>query len=38
MKKDQRIIEMRAVIENVNELEWSVFPSLHHGKEGWPSD
>src|SRR5438552_746551 len=22
----------------VNELESSVFPSLHHRKEGWPSD
>ena len=25
-------------LERMNELESSVFPSLHHRKEGWPSD
>jgi len=29
---------LSAVIESVKELESSVFPSLHHRKEGWPSD
>src|SRR5438477_8641593 len=27
-----------ALYESANELESSAFPSLHDGKEGWPSD
>jgi len=32
------IITVAAVIEAVNKLESSVFHSLQHRKEGWPSD
>ena len=44
-KRLQRSVEQKlrhrllaALYEHANELESSAFPSLHHRKEGWPSD
>ena len=32
------VAAVAAVYQGVNEVESSVIPSLHHRKEGWPSD
>ena len=37
-KIDTSSSPVAAVYEGVNELRGSIFPSLHHRKEGWPSD
>src|SRR5438093_8828556 len=44
-KRLQRSVEQKlrhrllaALYEHANELESSAFPSLHHRKQGWPSD